>query len=155
MLSIGTPLPNFSLINEQSEVITPGTWKGQWIVLYFYPKDNTPGCTTQACSFRDEYESIRALGAQIYGVSADSVKSHQKFITDQHLPFPLLVDSNHAMADMFETWVEKSMYGKKYMGMERSTYIINPEGVIIGAYQKVKPEGHAQFIAAELRKLQE
>lgn len=154
MLTPPVPLPDFNLKDETGAVVTPETLKGHWTVLYFYPRDNTPGCTEQACSIRDGYADIKALGAEVYGISADPEKAHKKFIADHRLPFHLLIDADHVFAEAMDVWVEKSMYGKKYMGMERSTYIVNPEGIIVGAYQKVKTAGHAEFIAQHLRELQ-
>jgi len=125
---------------------------GKNLILYFYPKDDTPGCTKQACGIRDAWDKITSFNAQIFGVSTDGQTSHQKFIDKFSLPFPLLVDSDHKIAENFGVWVEKSMYGKKYMGMERSTFMIGPDGRILTIFRKVKPEEHADLILAELKK---
>jgi peroxiredoxin Q/BCP len=115
--------------------------RGKPVVLYFYPKDDTPGCTKQACALRDSWASVKKK-AQVFGVSPDSLKSHEKFITKHELPFPLIADEDHAIAEAYGTWVEKSMYGRKYMGIERSTFIIDAEGKITAILEKVKPEEH-------------
>lgn len=115
--------------------------KGKTVVLYFYPKDDTPGCTTQACGLRDAWPDFSGK-AEVFGVSIDSAASHAKFIKKHTLPFPLLVDESHALVDAFGVWVEKSMYGKKYMGTERSTFVIDPKGKILAVFRKVKPADH-------------
>jgi peroxiredoxin Q/BCP len=124
-------------------------FKGRTVVLYFYPKDDTPGCTAQACALRDDWKQF-ADKAELFGVSVDSQKSHQKFIAKHGLPFPLLSDESHAIVDAYGVWVEKSMYGKKYMGAERSTFVIDPEGKIRAVLRKVKPEEHAGQLLALL-----
>jgi peroxiredoxin Q/BCP len=121
--------------------------KGQTVVLYFYPKDNTPGCTKQACALRDGWASI-ASKAQVFGISIDPAASHQKFIKKFDLPFPLIVDEDHAIAEAYGVWVEKSMYGKTYFGTERTTFIIAPDGKIKAVLPKVKPEQHLDQILA-------
>ncbi len=120
--------------------------------LYFYPKDDTPGCTKQACGLRDTWSKFAALNVQVFGVSVDGEKSHRKFIDKFSLPFPLLVDTEHKISENFGVWVEKSMYGKKYMGTERSTFVIGPDGRIRAVFRKVKPEEHADILFAELTK---
>jgi peroxiredoxin Q/BCP len=116
---------------------------GRTLVLYFYPKDDTPGCTAQACALRDGWAQFKAK-AEVFGVSVDSVKSHRKFIEKHSLPFPLLSDESHAIVEAYGVWVEKSMYGKKYMGAERSTFVIGPDGKVRGVLRKVKPDEHAE-----------
>jgi len=120
-------------------------FEGQNVILYFYPKDDTPGCTTQACGLRDVWGELRAK-AVLFGVSIDSEKSHKKFIEKFQLPFPLLSDTDHSMVEAFGVWVEKSMYGKTYMGTERSTFLIGPDGKLKGVFPKVKPSEHAGLI---------
>ena len=127
--------------------------KGQTVVLYFYPKDDTPGCTTQACGIRDEWKAITATGAALFGVSIDPVKSHEKFITKFDLPFPLLSDTDKSIVEAYGVWVEKSMYGKKYMGTERTTFIINPMGKIAATFPKVKPAEHTGLVLKALQEL--
>jgi peroxiredoxin Q/BCP len=123
--------------------------KGQFVVLYFYPKDDTPGCTKQACGLRDGWSQI-AEKALVFGVSIDSAASHEKFIRKFELPFPLLVDEEHQIADAFGVWVEKSMYGKKYFGTERTTFVIGPDQKIVAVLPKVKPEKHLEELLAVL-----
>ena len=125
-----------------------GDFARRTVVLYFYPKDDTPGCTAQACALRDGWSQFSAK-AELFGVSVDSAKSHRKFIDKHSLPFPLLSDESHAIVEAYGVWVEKSMYGKKYMGAERSTFVIGPDGKIRGVLRKVKPDEHA----AQLLKL--
>ena len=123
--------------------------KGSVVVLYFYPKDDTPGCTKQACALRDGWSEISAK-AKVFGVSIDPIKSHEKFIKKHSLPFPLLSDEDHKMAEAFGVWVEKSMYGKTYMGTERTTFIIDPDGEIIAVLPKVKPDEHLKQVLEHL-----
>jgi peroxiredoxin Q/BCP len=125
---------------------------GKPVVLYFYPKDDTPGCTAQACGLRDSWTSVRGK-AQIFGVSVDSSKSHRKFIDKYNLPFPLLSDPEKEIVNAYGVWVEKSMYGRKYMGAERSTFIVDGTGRIAAIFRKVKPEEHADLVREALRKL--
>ena len=126
---------------------------GQDVVLYFYPKDDTPGCTTQACGIRDEWQAIQSTGAALFGVSIDPVKSHEKFITKFDLPFPLLSDANKSIVEAYGVWVEKSMYGKKYMGTERTTFVIDSKGKIAAIFPKVKPAEHAGLVLKTLKEL--
>ncbi len=123
--------------------------RGKPVVLYFYPKDDTPGCTAQACALRDDWSAYENLG-EIFGVSVDSAKSHEKFIGKYQLPFPLLSDPEHKLVEAYGVWVEKSMYGKKYMGAERSTFVIDPEGLVSGIFRKVKPEEHNDLLRTAL-----
>ena len=129
--------------------------KGKPVVLYFYPKDDTPGCTTQACGIRDSWKEIEATGAALFGVSIDPVKAHEKFITKFELPFPLLADTDKAIVTAYGVWVEKSMYGKKYMGTERTTFVIDAKGKITAIFPKVKPAEHADLVLKALGKLGE
>jgi peroxiredoxin Q/BCP len=123
--------------------------KGKNVVLYFYPKDDTPGCTTQACGIRDLWSEL-SKKAEVFGVSVDPAKSHAKFIKKHALPFSLLVDDSHAMVEAYGVWVEKSMYGRTYMGTERSTFIIGPNGKLKAVFRKVKPVEHAEQVLAEI-----
>ena len=123
--------PGFSLMNEQGNLVTLEHYKGKYVVLYFYPKDMTPGCTTEACDFRDAYTEFSDLNAVILGVSADDANKHTKFIEKYGLPFSLLVDEDHAVSESYHVWVLKKMYGKEYMGIERSTFLINPDGIVV------------------------
>lgn len=127
--------------------------KGAPFVLYFYPKDDTPGCTTQACAFRDNLPKFKKLKAAVFGVSKDSLASHQKFIAKFDLPFPLLSDADGKLCEAFGVWVEKSMYGKKYMGIDRSTFLVDGQGVIRHIWRKVKPAGHAEEVLEKIKDL--
>ena len=141
-LSIGTPAPNFSANNQRGEIVTLNNYAGKKLVLYFYPKDDTPGCTAEACSLRDNYEALLAQGYAILGVSPDKEAKHQKFIEKYNLPFDLLADTDNAVAVAYGVWVEKSMYGKKYMGMDRSTFLVGKDGKVVRVWRKVKVAGH-------------
>lgn len=153
MLKVGDIAPDFGLKDAEGNMITLSDFKGKKVVLYFYPKDNTPGCTKEACSFRDVYDDILAAGAVVMGVSPDSTASHQKFRNKQNLPFYLLSDEDHKVAESFGAWGEKKMYGKTYMGIIRSTFIIDEAGKIIKVFPKVKPEDHGAEILNALKQL--
>jgi thioredoxin-dependent peroxiredoxin len=155
MITIGERIPDFSLESTNGAVITNQTLLGTWTIFYFYPKDETPGCTVQACSIRDSFAALSAAGASVYGISPDSLKKHLKFKEKFALPFDLLVDTDHAFSELCGFWVEKSLYGKSYFGIERSSIIIDPTGNVRGVYRKVQPLGHAGFLLESLRKLQE
>lgn len=129
-LQVGDKAPTVLGINQDGKEIKLADFAGRKVVLYFYPKDNTPGCTAQACSLRDNYDDLRKAGYEVIGVSTDSEASHQKFIAKQHLPFQLIADVDKKLSEEFGTWGEKSMYGKKYMGMFRTTFIIDETGTI-------------------------
>ena len=147
----GNKAPEFNLPGSNGENIALKDLKGKNIVVYFYPKDDTPGCTVEACGLRDSFKEIEKLNAVILGVSPDSVKSHGKFISKFQLPFTLLADEDKKMCQDYGVWVEKSMYGKKYMGVARTTFIIDKNGKIAKIFEKVKPEGHNQEIIASLK----
>jgi len=149
-LKIGSRAPAFSLPNEKGEVVKLSELKGKKIVLFFYPKDDTAGCTKEACSFRDGLQPIRKKGAVVLGVSADSVASHQKFSKKFDLNFPLLSDESKAMIQAYGVWKEKSMYGRKYMGIERTTVLITENGTISHVFPKVKVDGHYEEVLAAL-----
>lgn len=138
MLKVGTMAPDFTLLNQNGEEISLSQYRGQKVILYFYPKDNTPGCTKQACGFAQLYLDFTEKGAVILGVSKDSVKSHKKFEEKYQLPFTLLSDPDLVAIQAYDVWKEKNMYGKKVMGVVRTTYLINEEGIIEKAYTKVK-----------------
>ena len=135
----------------EGEKVTLSVLRGAPVILYFYPKDDTPGCTKQACSLRDRYSDVIENGARVFGVSIDPVESHKKFILKYNLPFPLISDTSREIVQAFGVWVERSMYGKKYFGTERSTFVINPEGRIKSIYRKVKPEEHTVTVIEDLR----
>src|SRR5262245_53880154 len=141
-LKVGQKAPDFTLLNDAGEKVTLADFKGKKVVLYFYPKDDTPGCTTEACNFRDGLAAIKRKGAVVLGVSADSVDSHKKFKKKFELNFPLLADPEKAMIERYGVWKEKSMYGKKYMGIERITFVIDGDGKISHVFPKVKVTDH-------------
>ncbi len=143
-LTIGDKAPLFSSINQKGEKVSLNDFKGKKLVLYFYPKDSTPGCTAEACDLRDNYQSFQAQGYEILGVSPDSEKSHIKFIEKYELPFNLLADLEHEVAEAYGAWGEKSMYGKTYMGILRSTFVINEKGIIEKIIEKVDTKAHSK-----------
>ena len=148
----GTQAPEFSLKNEAGETVSLQDFAGKkYVVLYFYPKDMPPGCTTQACDFRDAEADFSALNAVILGVSADSEDQHNKFIEKHGLPFSLLVDEDHQVAEDYGVWVEKNVYGKKSMGIERATYLIDPTGTVVKEWRKVKVPNHIQDVLETLK----
>uniref|UniRef100_A0A7C1FVR0 thioredoxin-dependent peroxiredoxin n=1 Tax=Caldilinea aerophila TaxID=133453 RepID=A0A7C1FVR0_9CHLR len=149
-LQIGDMAPDFTAVTDSGETVSLHDFRGKRVILYFYPKDDTPGCTTQACGFRDNYPIIEEKNAVVLGVSPDSAQSHRKFKTKHNLPFTLLVDEDHAIAEAYGVWVEKSMYGKKYMGVERSHFVIDENGRIVDAQVKVKPEDSVEKALAAL-----
>ena len=146
MVKAGEAAPAFKLQDEDGNWVSLSDFLGTHVVLYFYPKDDTPGCTTEACSFRDEYAEFKTRGIAILGVSADSVESHRKFKDKFHLTFPLLSDPDKKMIKAYGVWKEKSTYGKKFLGIERTTIIINEHGMIEKVFPKVKVNGHTQEI---------
>jgi peroxiredoxin Q/BCP len=150
MLTEGTLAPDFTLPSDGGDKVTLSDYRGKKVVLYFYPKDDTPGCTTEACNFRDDYSEIIAAGAVVLGVSPDSVNSHDKFKLKFELPFALLSDPDHRVAEMYGAWGEKKMYGRTYMGILRSTFVIDEEGKIIKVFPKVKVKDHSQEVLAVL-----
>jgi peroxiredoxin Q/BCP len=149
-LTVGANAPAFSAPDQSGKSVSLADFKGRKVVLYFYPKDDTPGCTTEACSFRDEHSAFQKKGAVVLGISPDGAKSHVKFIEKFSLPFPLLSDEGHKIAEAYQVWVEKSMYGKTYMGVERSTFVIDGHGKLSAIYRKVKPAEHTAEVLAAL-----
>jgi len=152
-LKVGSRAPAFSLPSDDGETVSLSALKGKPVVLYFYPKDDTPGCTVEACEFRDSWADVRKTGAVVLGVSPDGLKDHQKFRAKFKLPFPLLADEDHAVADAYGAWGDKSMYGRKYQGILRTTFLIGPDGNIARVFEKVKPKGHAAEVLAAIRDL--
>ena len=156
LLKIGASAPAFSLPSDSGKTLSLKDFSGKKVVLYFYPKDDTPGCTQESCDFRDSFSRVKASGAVVLGVSKDSVASHQKFKTKFSLPFPLLSDESLKMLEAYKVWNEKSMYGRKYMGIDRTTYVIavdsNGKGKIERVYPKVKVTGHVDEIIRDLSK---
>lgn len=152
-LKEGSKAPEIKLLTDTGEELKLSSLKGKNVVLYFYPKSDTPGCTTQACGFRDADAKIQKLGAIVLGVSPDPVKAQAKFRSKFELPFTLLADPDHSAAEAFGVWVEKSMYGRKYMGVARTTFLIGKDGKIAKIFEKVKPAGHADEVLAALQEL--
>ena len=153
-IEVGKKAPAFTLSDDQGNKVKLSDLKGNPVVLYFYPRDDTPGCTKEACAFRDRYDEMQELGAQLFGVSADSAESHVKFKEKYSLPFPLLVDEKHAMLEKYGAWREKNMYGKKSMGIQRSTYLIDGEGKVAKLWKRVRVDGHDQQVIDALGELQ-
>ena len=150
-MTIGTKAPDLLGLNEKGEEIRLSHYAGKKLVLYFYPKDSTSGCTTEACNLRDNYATLRRAGYEVVGVSVDSATSHQKFIAKHELPFPLIADTEKTLVEAFGVWGEKSMYGRKYMGTFRTTFIINEEGIVERIFQpkEIKVKEHAEQILRE------
>ena len=148
MLKIGTKAPDFNLLSGEGKIIRLKDLAGKKIILYFYPKDNTPGCTKEACSFEDNITAVKKKGAIVIGVSADSIKSHAKFAEKYKLSFPLLSDEKKEMIEAYGVWKEKSMYGKKYFGIERTTVVIDEKGFVRYIFNKVNVNGHADEVLA-------
>jgi peroxiredoxin Q/BCP len=142
---IGQPAPDFSLESDSGETITLESLRGRPAVVYFYPKDDTPGCTRQACAIRDNWAEFERLGATVIGVSPQSVESHRRFREKYSLPFPLLADTDHAMAEAYGVWVEKTNYGKTYMGINRSGFVIDAEGRLAAVKRGIKPDDHSDW----------
>lgn len=153
MPTLGKAAPAFSLLSDTGDKVSLKDFKGQPVVLYFYPKDDTPSCTTEACGFRDLFPTFKKGKAVILGVSTDDVKSHAKFRKKYNLPFTLLADTEHAVAEKYGVWQEKSLYGRKYMGIERTTFIIDAAGKLRHVFAKVKSKGHAEEVAEFLATL--
>jgi len=145
--------PDFTVATDDGTQLTLSSLRGKTVVLYFYPKDDTPGCTVEACELRDAFPRFTKTHAVILGVSPDSVASHQKFKKKFKLPFTLLADTDHAIAEAYGVWGEKSMYGKKYWGVTRATFVIDNTGKVAKVFPKVKPEGHAAEVEAEVARL--
>ena len=145
-VAVGKPAPDFTMHTDGGGSVSLKDLKGKKVVLYFYPKDDTPGCTKEACGFRDAMPDFSGLDAVIIGVSRDSVAKHDKFKTKYELPFTLASDENGKTSEAYGTWVEKSMYGKKYMGMERATFLIDEAGVLRNEWRKVKVPGHVEAV---------
>ena len=150
MVSEGNPAPDFDLVSDAGERVQLSALRGKPVVLYFYPKDDTPGCTTEACEFRDAYDRFREQGVEILGVSPDTEASHQKFKSKYELPFTLLADPDHRAAEAYGVWKEKRNYGKTYMGIDRSTFVIDADGKVAKAMRGIRPAGHAAKVLETL-----
>jgi thioredoxin-dependent peroxiredoxin len=153
-LEEGTKAPDFTLLADDGTKVKLSTLRGQPVVLYFYPKDDTPGCTKEACSFRDQKSALAKLGAKVFGVSADTLESHGKFRDKFKLNFPLLADVDHKVAERYGAWREKNMYGKKSLGIQRSTFLIDRDGEIAKVWKSVKVDGHDQQVLKALAALE-
>jgi peroxiredoxin Q/BCP len=151
--TLGQPAPDFTLATDGGGSLSLAELRGKTVVLYFYPKDDTPGCTKEACGFRDNLPDFSAIDAVVVGASKDSVARHDKFKAKYELPFPLVSDSEGTLCEAYGTWVEKSMYGKKYMGIERATFLIDGDGVLRREWRKVKVKGHVEEVLAAARAL--
>lgn len=155
MVQLGEMVPDFTLPASNGKEVSLSDFRGKKVVLYFYPKDMTPGCTTEACDFRDQNEQMKEHGAVVIGISPDSIKSHEKFIEKHGLPFLLLSDEDHRVAEMFGVWKLKKRYGREYMGIERSTFLIDENGVLREEWRDVKVNGHVDEVLNSVRKLGE
>jgi thioredoxin-dependent peroxiredoxin len=150
-ISSGIPAPKFSLPDETGVVRSLDDFRGHPVILYFYPKDDTPGCTTEACNFRDDYSQYSGTGITILGVSPDNTKSHAKFKEKYGLPFPLLADDGHKVCELYEVWGMKKNYGREYMGVLRTTFLIDEKGMIVQVFEHVKPAGHSAEVLEALK----
>lgn len=150
-IQTGSPAPKFSLPDETGAIRSLSDFAGQTIILYFYPKDDTPGCTTEACNFRDDYSAFEQAGVTILGVSPDSPKSHAKFKEKFNLPFSLLADEQHEVCEQFGVWGPKKFMGREYMGVARTTFVIGPDGVVKKIFENVKPADHSAEVLAAVR----
>ena len=151
MVEVGKPAPDFTLPDQNGKSVTLSKLKGSPIVLYFYPKDNTPGCTKEACAFRDAFAEYEELGAKILGVSPDGVESHAKFIKKHELPFTLLADTERKVCEAYGVWKEKNMYSKKTTGVERTSFVIDSKGVVRQVFPKVKVDGHSDAVLTAIK----
>ena len=145
-LKVGDTAPNFTSVDQNNNKVALSNYKGKKVILYFYPKDNTPGCTLEACDFRDNYQSLKTKGFEVLGVSTDDEKSHKKFETKFDLPFTLIADTDKSIVEKYGVWIEKSMYGKTYMGTNRKTFVIDEEGIILAVISKVDTKSPSQQV---------
>jgi thioredoxin-dependent peroxiredoxin len=150
MIEVGQPAPDFCLHDQAGNPVSLSGCKGSPVVLYFYPKDDTPGCTKEACTFRDDFAEYRKRGARILGVSPDDPSSHAKFVKKYDLPFTLLSDPDHKVCETYGVWKEKNMYGRKSMGVERTTFLIDADGIVRTRFSRVKVDGHSDAVIAAL-----
>lgn len=148
--SVGTKAPDFTLQDQDGVSHTLSQYKSQWVLIYFYPKDNTPGCTKQACTLRDAEPAFEKLDAVVLGISGDSVASHKKFVEKFQLPFPLLADTDKNVIEAYGSWGKKKLMGREYMGIFRNSFLISPDGTIAKVYEAVKPEKHAEEVLADI-----
>lgn len=153
MIMEKTKAPDFELKNEKGEIVKLSDYLGETVILYFYPKDDTPGCTTEACNFRDDYSQYERAGVKILGVSPDSTKSHEKFKTKHGLPFPLLSDEDHQVAEAYGVWGLKKIMGKEYFGILRTTFLIDKKGMVARVFEGVKPASHSEEVLQAIKAL--
>lgn len=153
MLEINKPAPDFTLPDQDNNLHSLTQYKGQWVVVYFYPKDDTPGCTTEACSFRDDFTELKANNIQVLGISKDSVKSHKKFADKFQLNFPLLSDPDKTVIQAYDSWGKKKFMGREFEGTLRNTYLINPKGVLVKIFERVTPKNHAKEIVTTISQI--
>ncbi len=154
MLELHTPAPDFTLPDQNGMLHTLSAYKGSWVLIYFYPKDDTPGCTKEACQLRDTFPSFEKVNAKVFGVSADTVQSHKKFADKYNLPFTLLADPEKKMLEAYGVWQEKKFMGRTYMGIVRSSVLVDPKGNIAKIYPKVIPDKHAEEVLVDLHSFQ-
>lgn len=152
-VEVGKKAPDFTLVADDGAKVKLSSLRGQPVVLYFYPRDNTPGCTREACAFRDRQAALKKLDAKVLGVSTDSAETHAKFRDKHKLNFPLLADTEHAVAEKYGAWTEKNLYGKKSLGIQRSTFLIDAEGVVRKVWKKVSVDGHDEQVLEALQEL--
>ncbi|MSR87672.1 MAG: thioredoxin-dependent thiol peroxidase [Candidatus Zambryskibacteria bacterium] len=150
-IRVGLKAPDFSLPDQNGKVHKLSTYKGKWVLLYFYPKDDTPGCTIEACTIRDQFQDFKKIKAVVLGVSKDSVESHKKFADTYKLPFTILSDEDKKIIKKYGVWGEKILYGKKYVGVNRTSFLIGPDGKVKKVYQNVKPPKHAEEVLRDIK----
>lgn len=151
MVRVGNTAPDFTLLDQDGVARTLSSMRGRWVLLYFYPKDDTPGCTKEACMIRDAFPRFDDVHAEVYGISKDSVLSHKKFVEKYQLPFSLLSDAEGKVVEAYGVWQKKKMMGREYMGIARASFLIDPEGVVQKVYEKVTPETHAEEVLEDLK----
>lgn len=150
-VEIGKPVPDFALLGGEGQGIRLSDYRGQKTVVYFYPKDSTPACTQEACDFRDNYAALTAAGAAVLGISPDGAKSHQRFAAKQELPFELLTDDEHRVSELFGVWQMKKLYGREYMGIVRSTFLIDEQGILVKEWRGLRVKGHVQDVLETIK----
>lgn len=150
MITINTPAPTFELPDQNGKTHKLSDYKGKWVLVYFYPKDDTPGCTIEACTLRDNMASFDKANAVVLGISADSPESHAKFAEKYSLPFTLLADESKKVIKAYDSWAPKKMFGKEFLGIKRNSFLINPEGIVVKVYEGVKPQEHAQEVLEDI-----
>ncbi len=152
-MNVGDIAPDFTLLDQDGREHTLSKYRGRYVLLYFYPKDDTPGCTKEACMIRDAFPRFEGIHARVFGISVDSVESHQKFAEKYQLPFRLLADNEKKVVELYGVWGEKKMMGRTYLGTKRTSFLIDPNGAIAKVYENVKPEVHAEEVLADLKEL--